>query len=172
MAYWVTRQKGPVDAITMTLETLAYLSDKQTGAALVVQLVLLHGGTVITWYIGWLLVDLVMDQHFWRHWRERKRMKSILEMSNHFVICGGGRVGTHLAELLHRQGKPFVIVEDDADKVEALKVDYAVLEGDARDENTLRLAGAGKAQGLAAVIGGAAPKVGAAERSSIRPPGM
>lgn len=152
LAYWVTRREGPIDAFYTTLETLAYLSDRQTGAALGVQLVLLHGGTVITWYIGWLLVDLVMDQHFWRHWRERRKMKLVEAMHGHFVICGGGRVGTHLAELLRKQGKDFVIIEGDADKVDALKADYFVVEGDARDEATLRLAGVPNAAGLVAAM--------------------
>ena len=151
-AYWIARRQGPIDAIYMTLETLAYLSEKQTGAALAVQIVLLHGGTVITWYIGWLLVDLVMDQHFWRHQRERKRMNVVERMSEHYVICGGGRVGTHLAELLRKQGKSLVIVESDADRAEALKADFSVVEGDARDESTLKLAGVHKAAGLIAAL--------------------
>src|SRR5262249_42933988 len=74
VAYWAARGYGPLDALYTTIETLGYLSRRQEGAALVVQLVLLHGGTVITWYIGWVLVDLVMDQHFTKHRRERKRM--------------------------------------------------------------------------------------------------
>src|SRR5438445_411743 len=111
IANWAARGGGPWSAFIFTVDTLAYLTPRQEGAAWVIQVVLLHGGTVITWYIGWYLVDLVMDKHLWRNLRESKRMKEIGDLSEHVIVCGGGRVGAHLASMLLERGARFVVVE-------------------------------------------------------------
>jgi len=40
-------------------------------------------------------------------------MKNIKKLRNHYIICGGGRVGQHIAELLAKKKKDMVIVEKD-----------------------------------------------------------
>ncbi len=143
VGYAVTMGLDASRAALLTLETLAYLGkEKKDGNALVIQLALLHGGTIVTWYWGWLLVDLGVESHFLRHFREMRRMKTVLSMSGHAVICGGGRVGMHIAGLLAAKNEPLVIVESDEETTTALReLGYFVATGDARDEETLRTAG-------------------------------
>lgn len=154
VGYSVTLGIAPWRGLYLTIETLAYLGkEKKEGAALIVQLALLHAGTLVTWYAGWLFVDLVMEHHFVRHFREMRRMKSVETMSGHAVICGGGRVGAHLAEVLTAKGERFVIVEADADASESLRaLGYLVVTGDARDDEALRTAGVARASRLFAVL--------------------
>ena len=149
----IVRGGGPWRAFLFTVDTLAYLVPRQEGAAWLIQVVLLHGGTVITWYIGWYLVDLVMDKHLWRNLRESKRMKEIDELSNHVVVCGGGRVGAHLASMLVESGSRFVVVELDPDRAAELRDQgCAVLEGDARHEAVLARAGVARAARVIAAL--------------------
>lgn len=154
IGYWAIRREGPLDALQYTLSALAYLNKTDTNSAgWALQVVLLHGGTIITWYIGWMVVDLLMDNHFGRYRKESKRMTIVKQLSGHVVVCGGGRVGTHVAELLAKRGDEFVIVESDADRVEALKErDYLVVEGDAKDEAVLRTAGVDRASTLVCAL--------------------
>jgi voltage-gated potassium channel len=154
IGYSATLGIPPWRGLYVTIETLAYLGkEKKEGAALVVQLALLHVGTLVTWYAGWLFVDLVMEHHFVRHFREMRRMKSVESMNGHAVVCGGGRVGARLAEMLQARGEPFVVVEADTETTDALRaLDYLVVTGDARDEETLRTAGVARAGRLFAVL--------------------
>jgi voltage-gated potassium channel len=153
IANLVTRHDGIYDAFIFTIDTLAYLAPRQVGAAWVIQVVLLHGGTVITWYIGWYVVDLVMDKHLWRTLREARRMKHIETISDHVIICGGGRIGAHLGKLLFDAGKPFVVIDESADRADELRaLGWIAVEGDARDEEVLRRAGVQRAKRVVAAL--------------------
>jgi voltage-gated potassium channel len=142
------------DGLALSVETLAYLGKQQKqGAALFVQLGVLHVGTLVTWYWGWLFTDLAMESHFLRHFRETRRMKKVESMHGHAVICGGGGVGAHIAETLEGRDEAFVIVEQDGETSEALRArGFLVATGDARDEETLRTAGVAQAKRLFAVL--------------------
>jgi len=80
---------------------------------------------------------------------ERRVMKRINELSGHYIICGYGRVGERLAEDLHREGRPVVIV-DLAEEVisTVIEDDYLYVKGNAEEEDTLRAAGIDRARGL------------------------
>ena len=149
------RGDGLGDAAGQTVNLLAYLERKADvgGWAWVLQIALLHGGTVITWYFGGYLVDLVMDKHFRRSLREAKRRKEIEALANHVVICGGGRVGAGLAKMLAEAQQTFVIIESDPHRAAELREEgHVVVEGDARDEPTLRHAGLAHARRVVAAL--------------------
>ncbi len=86
--------------------------------------------------------------------RERRKMQEqISALSDHYVVCGYGRVGSTVAAELRESGRSVVIVDVMADSVERARDDgYLVVEGDATDETTLLAAGIGKATGLVATI--------------------
>jgi len=42
-----------------------------------------------------------------------------LDLHNHAIVIGYGRVGSHLAQLLHSQGVPVLVIDDRRDHVEA-----------------------------------------------------
>ena len=45
---------------------------------------------------------------------ERRRMeKEISKLSDHYIICGLGRMGRTICEFLHEKGKKFVIIDQD-----------------------------------------------------------
>ncbi len=154
IGFAITMGVGLADGLALSVETLAYLGKQQKqGAALFVQLGVLHVGTLVTWYWGWLFTDLMMESHFLRHFREIRRMKQVETMQGHAVICGGGGVGAHIAETLKERDEAFVIVEQDAETTEALRArGFLVATGDARDEETLRTAGVARAKRLFAVL--------------------
>ncbi|MGQ0604639.1 MAG: potassium channel family protein [Anaerolineales bacterium] len=70
------------------------------------------------------------------------------------MIAGGGRTGSHLAELLIAQGHEVRIVEERATTIANLHRELpteAIFEGDPTDPNVLEMAGVVRAQVLAAV---------------------
>lgn len=85
----------------------------------------------------------------------RRRMEQqIARMSGHFIVCGIGQTGRHIADELRLCGKACVIVDDHPEHLEELPEEERALliEGDATRDETLREAGIERAAGLAAVL--------------------
>ncbi len=81
------------------------------------------------------------------------RNRKMSKLRDHFIICGAGRVGSHLMRSLRAANSPFVVVESDAAKAEALTdLGVPVLTRDATLEQSLRDAGVEHARGLAACL--------------------
>lgn len=87
--------------------------------------------------------------------KEAIKMARINKMSNHYIICGAGRVGARIAERLKEEGKKFVIIEEDYKRIRELDrlYNYPLIEGDAMEKVTLLKAGIKKAKHLFAVLG-------------------
>jgi voltage-gated potassium channel len=84
---------------------------------------------------------------------QRRRSRRMSKHKEHFIICGAGRVGSHLVRDLQRAGETFVVLERDADKVaELASQGISVLVRDATLEDSLREAGVLQARGLAACL--------------------
>ena len=77
-----------------------------------------------------------------------------LRFRNHYIICGGGRIGERVASLLKEKGKKVLIVEnDDVRIMELRKLGFNIIKGNALDERTFKMANANKAVGLFAALG-------------------
>jgi voltage-gated potassium channel len=75
-------------------------------------------------------------------------------VTDHFIICGYGRIGRLVAAQLSRQQIPFVIVERDPGRLKTAIDDGALaVEGDASGEDMLKRVGIDRARGLIAAVG-------------------
>jgi len=92
---------------------------------------------------------IVHSELFATYGHSRKMSK----MRDHFIICGAGRVGSHLIRNLSDANGTFLVIETDSAKVEALMdLGITVLPRDATLEETLREAGVQYARGLASCL--------------------
>ena len=81
------------------------------------------------------------------------RSSKMSKLRDHFIICGAGRVGSHLVRGLKGVNDPFIVIEHDRDKVEELMAQgIPVLVRDATLEESLREAGVEHARGLATCL--------------------
>ena len=82
----------------------------------------------------------------------RRRMdREISRLSDHFIICGAGRVGRSVARELARKPLPFVIVDSDQAKLARYSAKgWLTLVGDATQANVLRELHIEGARGLVA----------------------
>ncbi|MDP6849909.1 MAG: potassium channel protein [Planctomycetota bacterium] len=87
--------------------------------------------------------------------REARRMQnSIDSLSGHVILCGFGRLGRIVRRELVRSNRRFVVIERDEELVSSLlKEKVFCLQGDATDEEVLRLAGVERAMGVIAAVG-------------------
>jgi voltage-gated potassium channel len=81
------------------------------------------------------------------------RSLKMSKLRDHFIICGAGRVGSHLVRGLKGGGYRFIVIESDRQRVEELMDQgVAVLVRDATLEESLREAGVEYAHGLATCL--------------------
>lgn len=82
----------------------------------------------------------------------RRRMdREIGRLSEHFILCGAGRVGRSAARELARKPLPFVIIDTDADKLAQYSAEgWLTLVGDATQTSVLQQAHVERARGLVA----------------------
>lgn len=84
---------------------------------------------------------------------QRRHSRKMSQLKEHFIICGAGRVGSHLVRDLRRAGETFIVLERDQQKVSELADQgVPVLVRDATMEESLREAGVERARGLAACL--------------------
>jgi len=84
---------------------------------------------------------------------EKKNEKCLKELFKHYIICGYGRVGKRLCELLQKEGKKVVVIESSPEKIVELKdktIPYVF--GNAVEKEFLLKAGVDKAVGVFASL--------------------
>jgi voltage-gated potassium channel len=97
----------------------------------------------------------------------------INHLSEHYVVCGYGRIGSIVASEFKRQNTPFVIVDRDPGKVaEANQRGHLAVEGDASREDTLKRLGIDRARGLVAAVGTDAENVYAVLTARVMKPDL
>lgn len=86
--------------------------------------------------------------------RKAKRMqRKINHLSDHFVVCGFGRVGSLVARELTEDGYEVVVIDTRADSLQrAEAAGYLVVPGDGATDEVLQQAGAERARGLVTAI--------------------
>ena len=83
----------------------------------------------------------------------RKMFKDINNLTNHYIVCGAGRIGSGVIREIDRRGYDFVVIEQDealADKL--LSQGYLVLMGDSTSDEVLRGAGIDRARGIVCAV--------------------
>jgi len=107
------------------------------------------GVGVVLYALTSTVQTIVHSELFARYGHSRKMSK----LRDHFIICGAGRVGSHLVRSLRAVEGTFLVIESDQKKVEALMdVGVAVLLRDATLEESLIEAGVEHARGLATCL--------------------
>ena len=86
--------------------------------------------------------------------REGRRMRDQVEaLSDHFILCGYGRVGSTVARELVHAGQRLVVIDVNPTSLDAARAaGLLVVQGDATSDATLQQAGVVKARGLITTI--------------------
>ena len=97
------------------------------------------------------LTQSVLEVEFNQVFGRRKMEREISRLSNHYIICGAGRVGRSVARELARKPASFVIIESDAEKAAKYNEEnWPFIIGDATKEHILKQARIEHAAGLVA----------------------
>ncbi len=111
-------------------------------------------GEVLTFYVFYLIIEFIISGEMNKKLGGVKDIKMASRLKDHYIVCGGGRVGEHLAEKLKGEGRNVVIIDQDELKIAQLKrKGYRAILGSANTEEALSHAGIMNAHSLAAVVG-------------------
>ena len=121
---------------------------------------ILFGVGIVT-YSATTFARAVIDGDMARLYRQRRKERIMKKLENHYIVVGYGRLGRVVVEDLQRSGVGVCVVERDLEVVEELERSgrVPVVRGDGASDDTLRLAGVERAQGLAIALPSAAEAV-------------
>jgi len=81
--------------------------------------------------------------------RRRKMEKSISKLKGHYIVCGIGQIGKHIADELQKTGRPFVAIDADEEICgELAEKEMLFVRGDATNSSILKTANAANAKGV------------------------
>ena len=123
---------------------------KNDRARLITIFMVLAGISIFA-YVGSLIVEAIASGVLTGAVAERRRRKQIERLSDHFIICGFGRVGRSAAEEFRRSGAPFVVVDYSDEALEhARELGVPFIDGNGTHDEDLAEAGIDRAAGLVA----------------------
>jgi len=159
LGYMLVEGWGWTDALYMSVTTVSSVGFMEVhplspqGRTFTLGLVFLG---VIGLGIWWALTTaLIVELDLGGALRRRKIMRSIERLSDHYIICGMGRMGRVMVGEMIQAKSPFVIIEHDPARIALVREshpDILVVEGDATQEQTLKIAQVEKANGLATCL--------------------
>lgn len=100
------------------------------------------------------IAEIVFEGGINKFLRRRKMEKKLKNLKDHYIICGLGRIGKVVRERLEEEKVPFVVIDNNEEKLKELKQNKRCpfIKGDATQEETLTKAGLKRAKGLAALL--------------------
>jgi voltage-gated potassium channel len=138
-----------VTAQTVTTVGFGDLTPRTVFGRIFATLFMVVGVGIVLYALTSTMQSIVHSELFAQYGHSRKMSK----LRDHFIICGAGRVGSHLIRSLRAVDGVFVVIESDQRKVEALMdLGVPVLLRDATLEETLMEAGVKHARGLATCL--------------------
>jgi voltage-gated potassium channel len=146
------------DAFYMTVITVTTVGYKEvhdlSHAGQLFTVVLLFGGVGSALYTFTLLATVVVEGGLPKRLQRRRNQRMLDTMTDHFIICGYGRIGSIVAHQFRRQHIPYVVIERDPARLqEAIDDGGLAVEADASREDVLSRVGIGRARGLIAAVG-------------------
>jgi voltage-gated potassium channel len=145
------------DSLYVTVQTLTTVGygdippHTATGRAFAV-VVMLIGVAGVALFVS-TIVQSVVQSELISTFGQRRLSKKMSKLRDHYIICGSGRVGSHLVRDLQSANESFVVIENDQQRAaEFSQRGVNVIVGDATLEESLRDVGVEHARGLAACL--------------------
>lgn len=136
--------------VVVTLSTVGYREVHPLGeSGKLVTVGLIGFGLASLTLLGASVTRLILEGELRSLIGKHKMERDITKLSEHYIICGYGRVGRVVCQELAKAHAPFVVVDRSEAMEERIEADgHLVWRGDATEEDTLRAAGLERAKGV------------------------
>jgi voltage-gated potassium channel len=155
--YVVIERMEPFDALYMTAITVTTIGFKEVAplsdAGRVFTIVMAFIGIGVILLIASELAHAVVDADLRRLFGLRRDSTMLKRLTDHIVVCGYGRMGRAVVDVLRERKVAFVVVETDPERCRDLEDQRIhVVQGDATKQNVLEAARVPNARTLIACL--------------------
>ena len=157
MGYAYFESMSIFDAFYMTLITISTVGFSEIKplsniGRIITIFIIISGITVLTYTLGQVF-GIFLEGELLRILGRKKLEKRIADLSNHFIICGYGRIGAIISQELAAEGIRFVVIENNPESIVQLEKHHVLyLNMDAASEEALVKAGIMRANGIATAV--------------------
>lgn len=146
-----------LDALYMTVITLSTVGYREvvplTPAGQIFTMALIFCGLGVVLYGASLVAGDVIEGRLQRVVGRRRVERRIEHLTDHYVVCGFGRMGRIVCKELAAKPVPFVVVERDPESLRLIEQEhYLCVDGDATEDAVLGRAGIERARGLVSAL--------------------
>ncbi|HTR23305.1 MAG TPA: potassium channel protein [Terriglobales bacterium] len=114
-------------------------------------IIIILGGVTLVFLAVGSATEALLEFELQSFFGRRRMEREIGRLTDHYILCGAGRVGRSAARELARRPAPFVIIESNEAKAQKFAAEnWLITVGDATQEQTLREAQIEHARGLVA----------------------
>jgi voltage-gated potassium channel len=136
-----------------TIATVGSIPSPQTTGGQVLKVLLIVLGVGTLFYALVAVTEFFVSGHVSGLLDQRRRQRIVDALSDHYLVCGFGRVGRQVVRDLRAAGAKFLVIDRNPESVEvATATGTPVLEGEASEEQLLRQAGIARARALIACV--------------------
>ncbi len=152
------------DSLYMTVITVTTVGFGETNPlgpmGRIFTVLLIFTGVGIVFYMITMVTQMVVEGNLRQMMGRRNLQRQIKAMEGHYIICGYGRIGKLVTQMLVEQGLPVVVVEHEESTLKRLEEDGVLfVEGSATEDDALFKAGIERAKGLVATVSSDADNV-------------
>jgi voltage-gated potassium channel len=136
-----------------TIATVGSIPSPETTAGQVLKVLLIVFGVGTLFYALVAVTEFFVAGHVTGLLDERRRQRMVDALSDHYLVCGFGRVGRQVVRDLRAADAKYVVIDSNPESLEAAAAaGTPYIEGEAADEQLLRQAGIERARALIACV--------------------
>jgi len=155
--YMIIEGWGLFDAIYMTIITLSTVGygevhETSLGGRIFTIILIIIGVFIIAYIVG-LVAEIFLEGEIRSILGRRKLDRKIQSLKDHYIICGYGRIGRTICNVLTQRSIPLIVIEKEKQARQELEQDKILyIDRDATHEESLIDAGVRRAKGLVSVV--------------------
>jgi voltage-gated potassium channel len=164
LGYMLIEKWSFLDALYMTVITISTVGYREVGipsdAGKIFTIFVIFTGIGILFYFLGSIAQAMVELHVRALIGRRKLGLRMRSTSDHYIVCGFGRLGKIISRELKGNHIPLIVIDNRPDMVQSLEhenIPYII--GDATNEEALLEAGVERAKGLISVVASDADNV-------------
>ena len=136
-----------------TVATIGSIPEPDTVPGQITKIVLITFGVGTMFFVLVTMTEFFVAGHLSGLLDARRMQSKISQLSEHYLICGFGRVGQQIAHDLASEEVPFVVIDDNPEmRVHAEEMEVLIIDGRGSDDEILAEAGIDRARAVIACM--------------------